>query len=198
MREQPKHRDQRGQKRAEPQDSHVADQIGMLPPQRQGDKRGKRSANLERHVGHVAQLQVAQHEDGEKGSGQKCSECQAAAENHEFEKIAFAEAPQEHHKSKVAGRILFMRRLIHPAEEISGDIAGRRSTRKDNPETGAVRNLLKKIQQQSRRDNAADGHRAHSPATPAEIFSALFRRHVIAHQAAPGRSSQAATYGREN
>src|SRR6266576_2521829 len=32
VRNKPKHRDQRGKKRAEPQDSHVADEIGVLSP----------------------------------------------------------------------------------------------------------------------------------------------------------------------
>jgi len=118
VREKPEDWDQRGQKRAEPQDGHVADEIGVPPPERQRDERSERRSNLEPHVGQVAQLQIAQHEDGEKRSRQICGKGQRTAKHHEPEKIAFSEAAQEHEKSKIAGRIFFVRRLIHAADEI--------------------------------------------------------------------------------
>ena len=111
----------------------------MLSPKRQSDKRSHRGANLKPHVSHVAKVQIAQHEDGEKRRRHVGAERQATAENDEFEKIAFAEATQKHDKSEVAGRILFVRRLIHPADEISGEISSGRGQSKDNPETCARR-----------------------------------------------------------
>jgi len=54
----------------------------------------------------------------------------------------FSEAAQKHEKSEIARRIFPVRRLIHPADEVTRDVPGGSGQSKNNQKAGSVRCFL--------------------------------------------------------
>src|SRR4029453_19307609 len=115
----------------------------VFPPERQGDQRSERRTDLQRHIREIVQLQVTQHEDGEKRRRQESSKSQTGAKNDELKKVALSNTGDKHEESKIAGGISSVRWLIHLIDKISRSVARQSCQRKNNKKPGAVRNYPK-------------------------------------------------------